>query len=320
MGFLAVSAHRANVKVAKIAVKPASPRTGAADKNGMSQITQGWDVGEQQKFLSRIGGWFRRSVATTDDATELRETRPLSDLLDHLPSGGDGGGGSDPEPEPQNSNNNDTEEKESRGLFLRPWAKRDQAIDNLNRGIGAMADLLTSIRENMDRQSQRQEELLNQLTGLPEALKSIPETGRVQTETLQAISLQLSRQGDQQSKLGDVLERISQADLRQGNAMEALHQTVASLSEHDEAISGNLTSLGIALESITTNSQSSAHVLERLRDNTDRRDGELERILRKQNTRFTTMLTVAIVLSVSALTAVSVFGYLAYDVMTRVKP
>ena len=287
------------------------------DKNGMSQITQGWDVGEQQKFLSRIGGWFRRSVATTDEVTELREARPLSDLLDHLPSDGNGGG-NEPEPEPQD--HNDNEEKESRGTFLRPWAKRDQAIDNLNRGIGAMADLLTSIRENMDRQSQRQEELLNQLTGLPEALKSIPETGRVQTETLQAISLQLSRQGDQQSKLGDVLERISQADLRQGNAMEALHQTVASLSEHDEAISGNLTSLGIALESITTNSQSSAHVLERLRDNTDRRDGELERILKKQNTRFTTMLAVAIVLSVSALTAVSVFGYLAYDAMTRVKP
>jgi len=280
----------------------------------MSQITQGWDVGEQQKFLSRIGGWFRRSVPTTDESTVPQEVSPLTDLFDDVPTGG----GSDPEPDPQD--NRDGGEKEPRVTFLRPWAKRDQAIDNLNRGIGAMADLLTSIRENMDRQSLRQEDLLSQLAGLPEALRSIPESGRLQGEALQAISHQLQRQGDQQNKLGDVLERISQADLRQGNAMEALHQTVASLSEHDEAISGNLTSLGIALESITTNSQSSAHVLERLRDNTDRRDGELERILKKQATRFTTMLSVAIVLSVTALTAVSVFGYLAYDAMTRVKP
>jgi len=279
----------------------------------MSQITQGWDVGDQQKFLSRIGSWFRRSVTTTDEATAVEDVTPIDDLLNDVPNNG---GGDEPDPH----ENNDREEKEPRVTFLRPWAKRDQAIDNLNRGIGAMADLLTSIRENMDRQSARQEELLMQLSGLPEALRSIPENGRVQGEALHAISIELHRQGDQQSKLGDVLERISQADLRQGNAMEALHQTVASLSEHDQAISGNLTSLGIALESITTNSQCSAQVLERMRDSTDRRDGELERILKKQNTRFTTMLSVAIVLSVTALTAVSVFGYLAYDALTRVKP
>ena len=279
----------------------------------MSQITQGWDVGEQQKFLSRLGSWFRRSVPTTDQSTSFEDVTPIDDLLNDVPNNG---GGSDPDPQ----DNRDSDDGQPRVTFLRPWAKRDQAIENLNRGIGAMADLLTSIRENMDRQSGRQEELLKQLAGLPEALRSIPETGRMQGEALQAISQQLQRQGDQQNKLGDVLERISQADLRQGNAMEALHQTVAALGEHDEAISGNLTSLGIALESITTNSQSSAHVLERMRDSAVRRDGELERILKKQNTRFTTMLSVAIVLSVTALTAVSVFGYLAYDALTRVKP
>ena len=49
------------------------------------------------------------------------------------------------------------------------------------------------------------------------------------------------------------------------------------------------------------------------------RDGELERVLKRQNTRFTTLLTVAIVLSISALTAVSTFGYLAYEAMFKIK-
>lgn len=276
----------------------------------MSQITHGWETGEQQKFLSRIGSWFRKNGTVIPEPHVEGEESLISDVQ----TGGDGDGGG------SGGGENNQNDLEPRNTFLRPWAKRDQAIDNLNRGIGALGDLLTSIRENMEKQSHRQEELLGQLAGLPEALKAIPEAGRVQGETLKAIHQQIERQSTQQSKLGDVLERISQADSRQGNALEALHQTVAAMNDHDQAISGNLQSLGVALESMTTNSQSSAQVLEQLRDNTTRRDGELERIIKRQNTRFTTLLTIAIVLSIAALTAVSAFGYLAYDALTKLKP
>src|SRR5579859_2811928 len=272
---------------------------------GMSQITQGWDTGEQQKLLSRIGSWFRRGNIGPVEQPAGEDSGV--DLISEVRNGDGGGDGGQ---EPQN-------ELEPRNTFLRPWAKRDQAIDNLNRGIGALGDLLTSIRENMEKQSLRQEDLLGQLAGLPEALRAIPEAGRIQGETLKAIQEQIERQSNQHSKLGDVLDRISEADSRSVKTLEALQQTVSSMSEHDQAISGNMTTLGIALESITSNSKSSAQVLETLRDGSARRDGELERIIKKQNTRFTTMLSIAIVLSISALTAVSVFGYLAYDAMVK---
>ena len=47
-----------------------------------------------------------------------------------------------------------------------------------------------------------------------------------------------------------------------------------------------------------------------MRDNIDTRDGQIERILHRQGTRFTTMLAVAIFLSIAALVAVGVIGYL----------
>lgn len=259
-------------------------------------------MAEQQKFLARIGSWFRKNPTAPDEQPfNEEEDGGIRPLLTDAPAGGSGDG------------------MEPRNTFLRPWAKRDQTMENLNRGIGALGDLLTSIRENMERQSQRQEDLLAHLSLLPEALKAIPEAGRVQSEALRAIHQQIERQANQQSKLGDVLDRISQADVRQGKTLDALHQTVASLNDHDKAISGNLSSLGLALESITSNSQSSADVLQQMRDSSARRDGELERIIKRQNTRFTTLLTIAIVLSIAALTAVSVFGYLAYDALTKLK-
>ena len=45
-----------------------------------------------------------------------------------------------------------------------------------------------------------------------------------------------------------------------------------------------------------------------MRDRINDRDGQLESILHKQGTRFTTMLAVAIFLSISALVAVCVLG------------
>ena len=254
----------------------------------------------EQKLLSRIGNWFRRNPSAGDEQPpESHEGEPPM-----LSGGGE-------QPGPGN--------EEPRLTFLRPWARRDQAIDNLNRGIGALSDLLLSLRENMERQSARQEELLGHLAHLPEALRSIPESGRVQGETLKALQQQIEKQTNQHSQIGQVLDRISQADTRQGRTLEAMHQTVAAMSEHDAAISSNLRTLGAALESVSSNSTAGAQVLEQLRDSTARRDGELERVIRRQNTRFTTLLAVAIVLSIAALTAVSVFGYLAYDALTKVK-
>jgi hypothetical protein len=276
-----------------------------ADKSGMSQATHGWIAGEQQKFMARLGNWFRKNQNPGDEP-------PMNGEDGDPMLSGDNGDSGEPTPEPQ-------DEFESRNTIFRPFAKRDNAIDNLQRGIGALSDLLVSLRDNMERQSQRQDELLSHLATLPEVLRAIPESGRAQSEALKVIQSHIERQTAQQSKLGEVLDRISHADNQQGRTLEALQQTVSSLNEHDHAISQNMQSLGTALASMSDNSVSSAVVLEQLRDNTARRDGELERVLKKQNTRFTTLLTVAIVLSIAALTAVSAFGYLGYEALNKMQ-
>lgn len=271
-------------------------------------------AGEQQKFMSRFGNWFRKNQPPQDEP-------PVNGDDGNGPMlSGDGDNG-DGENHDENNNTETTGglDLETRNTIFRPWAKRDNAIENLQRGLGALSDLLVSLRDNMERQSQRQEELLGHLSTLPDALRAIPEASRAQSEALSSIHQSIERQTTQQSKLGDVLDRLSTADTQQGRTLEALQQTVGALGENEQAISQNMQSLGISLESMSNNTQSSAQVLEQLRDNTARRDGELERVIKRQNTRFTTMLTIAIVLSVGALTAVSTFGYLAYEALNKIK-
>ncbi len=243
-------------------------------------------------FFSRLGGWLKRTGAQPNgdlplQGTIIDETTPDANASIH------GGSG-----------------LAMRSTFLRPWAKRDAAIDNLQNGVQAMGELMNSIRDNLERTNERQDQLLEYLSHLPQALQQLPESARMQGETLKAIQRRMEQQSEEQSKLADILERISRADEMNGRTLDALKDRVNTLNEHDERISDNLNTVGSALHSVSRNSEATSAVLVQMRDNQTTRDGELERVLHKQGARFTTMLAIAIFLSISALVSVGVIGYL----------
>ena len=199
---------------------------------------------------------------------------------------------------------------EPRSTFLRPWARRDAAIEHLQNGFDTLTDLMGGIKDHLDKQSQRHSELVNYLSHLPQLAQDLPEANRVQGETLRAIQQQIESQGTRADRLSEILDRMNTAGSEQGEMLHSLHERVESFRVQDQAIADNLSSVGSAMQSVSKNSTASAQILEQLRDNTSSRDGQLERILHKQNVRFTTMLAIAIFLSVAALVTVSVLGYL----------
>lgn len=233
-------------------------------------------MNDQQTLFSRLGNWFRRGGNGQGDL-------PLSA---------------------------DSSTIEPRITFLRPWARRDAAIQNLQEGFNTLTDLMATVRDTLQRQSERQDELLSYLSHLPEALRAIPESSRIHGETLRAIHQQLEQQNLQQEKLAEILEKLGQSGGEQRQTLHEVREHVETLRQTDEAISSHLNSLGSALQNVSRNSTAGAQVLEQMRDRIDARDGQLERILHRQGTRFTTMLAVAIFLSIAALAAVGVVGYL----------
>jgi len=270
---------------------------------------------QHPSLISRIGNWFKRgshggTAAGADQGATAAEVGTPEFIV--------------------NNENGDTSEMsgeaalsgpvgEPRSTFLRPWAKRDAAIENLQTGLNAIGELMGGIREHMEKQSKRQDELLGYLSHLPAALESLPESSRAHAEALKAIHESMNRQSTQQSKLGDILERITQADGENGRTLEALTDHVEQLRRHDESVAQNLNQVGDAMENLGKNTATSAAVLEQMRDNTASRDGEIERILQQQGNRFTTLLAVAMFLSISALIAAGVIGYLGLQALQQAR-
>jgi DNA repair exonuclease SbcCD ATPase subunit len=243
---------------------------------------------EQSTLLSRIGRWFRKDMPGNGDASSLVG-------------------------EPQNGSSNAIE---TRTTFLRPWAKRDAAINRLEEGFTTLTDLMGAIRDNLDRQNQRQDELLNALQQLPQVLQTIPESNRVQGETLQAIRQQIEGQSAHQEKLGEILNKIGTNTGEQREMVDALRDRVEEIHKTDTTIADYLNNVGESMKEVSKNSQTSAEVLGKMRDNIDQRDGQIERVLHRQGVRFTTMLAIAIFLSIAALVAVGVIGFLLLNQKT----
>jgi archaellum component FlaC len=234
----------------------------------------------QQGLMSKLGSWFKRGPRPGNG-----ELIDPDNGATTLPSG------------------------ESRSSLLRPWAKRDAAISNLQQGFLTLTDLMVAIKDNLNDQGRRQDEMLRYLSHLPQALQSIPESHRLQEETLRAIHGRLEQQNEQHRLIADILGKVSETGSEQKKTTEEVRDRVETIAEHDRYISDNLSSVGAAMQTVSRNSKTSAEILEQLRDNINHRDGQLERVLSKQAARFTIMLSVAIFLSVAALVAVGVVGY-----------
>jgi uncharacterized phage infection (PIP) family protein YhgE len=197
-----------------------------------------------------------------------------------------------------------------RPSIFRPFARRDAAIQSLQSGFQSLADLMSTIRENLETQGRRQDQMLSYLSNLPEILQSLPETHKVQTETLKSIGQQIESQVEQQRRLTDILDKVSDSGAHQREFLEQLHGRVESLGETNEAISENLRQFGASMENVGKNTDSSAQILQQLRDNLNARDTEIQSILQRQNARLTVMLTVAIILSVASIAAVAVMAFM----------
>jgi len=190
--------------------------------------------------------------------------------------------------------------------FLRPWARRDAAITSLQQGFNSLGELMAAIRENMEKQGRRQDEMLSYLAHLPEILQALPEAQRIQGETLRAIGQQLQQQIGQQTRLTEILAKVSETSTGQKEVLDSLHDQVQTTTQQNQAISESLRQVGSAMENVGQNSKSSSEILQHLRIAQAEQDSQVQRILEKQGTRFTIVMIIAGVVSLAALAAAGV--------------
>ena len=232
----------------------------------------------EETLLTRVRGWFKRSDALDGDLPDLQSHTQMATTR--------------------------------RPSLFHPFAKQNAAIESLQSGFVTLTDLMVSIRENLERQGGRQDQLLEHLSKLPALLEQLPESSRLQGETLKALHQELSAQHTNQQRLTEILDHVSKSSAAQHEALDGLSDRMDRARQTDEQIASNLGNVSSTMQELGRTTTAGANLMESMRDNMSSRDNDLQQVLLKQGQRFTVMLSIAIFLSIAALVAVAVIGYL----------
>lgn len=196
----------------------------------------------------------------------------------------------------------------STGLF-RPFARRSEPSPASSDTVAALTDLLVSMREAIDRQGQRHEELMNTLSQLPKAMELVPENSRLQAEALAAIRQHLENQGTQARQMSTILEKVGQASVDQRRILDAVRERLDTLADHDQKVAEHFNNFATALATSSDTTKLAGKVMESLKENVRQRDESLERIIQTHQRRHTALMIAAVVLSAAALVAATVGVY-----------
>jgi hypothetical protein len=195
-----------------------------------------------------------------------------------------------------------------RPSFLRPFARRDSAIANLQQGFSALSELMRCVRDSLERQGKRQDEMISYLAHLPELMHSLPESQRLQSEALRTIGQQLQQQTQHQGRLAEMMTRATQSCDDQRLVLENLNGRVESVLEHDDRIAQNLRHVAGTIENMGRNGESNVQALRQLQENMQLRDQSVHDLVQRQNSRLTFLSIAAMACSMLAMAMVIVAG------------
>ena len=137
-------------------------------------------------------------------------------------------------------------------------------MQQLQKGYEEMIDLMGSVRTHMELQSERSERLLTVLEGLPEAIKSLPETSRNQTRTLEAIQSSLEQQGEHNSRLSDALNSLSRTTSQHQQAMTSVGKQLDSGNQRSEQMLHSFKGLNGTLDRMSESNEASTGLLQQI--------------------------------------------------------
>lgn len=197
-----------------------------------------------------------------------------------------------------------------------PWRRHDAAVANLQTGFNALTQLLVTIRENLEQQTRQQQELSQHLANLSENSFPLPPGSPLPEDAARGIVQQMAYQGQQQHRIGNILEKLSDSTAEQGRLLNALGERTETLEHHDRLIGDNLQSVGIAMQSVSRNSEQNTQVLQAMRQQMAHNDDRLHNTIGRHGDRLTILLIITMILSAVALLAVLILGLILFRTRT----
>jgi len=182
-----------------------------------------------------------------------------------------------------------------------PPQNKDVSIAQLKQGYSEVVETMQSVRKHLETQGQRSERMMEMFEGMPEILKSIPETNRAQVRLLEAIHANLDRQNETSSELSGAIQGLTKAADTQQNTMTKIQEHLRAEDVARRELQTGVDTLNTTLDGVKESNESARATLSTISDQAAMREQRLVEMFERSRKTQTMMTIVAWVLALAAL-------------------
>ncbi len=171
----------------------------------------------------------------------------------------------------------------------------------LQHSYDSLLQTVQELRSALDGQLQRQEELLTRLGTLPHAVEALPQTSRLQADTLQVINDRMSMHAQRQRKLNDSLNALAGNSKDAVAAITAIREQLEMGNELDRQLVESFNRFSMMVDRLQAANNHAVDCLQQVRDTCAFALLQVQEWNQKSRSRHTWMINSAFIMSLISL-------------------
>jgi uncharacterized phage infection (PIP) family protein YhgE len=136
----------------------------------------------------------------------------------------------------------------------------------IQQSYDSLVETVRELREALDGQSRRQDELLDKLATLPAAVEALPQASKMQSDMLKMINDRLSMHANQQRKVTEIATAASTGKKDPSEALQAIREQFEMGNEIDRQLVDSFNRFSMMIDRLHQVNNQAVEALQQVRD------------------------------------------------------
>lgn len=171
----------------------------------------------------------------------------------------------------------------------------------IQQSYDSLLSTVRELRETLDGQAKRQDELLSRLSTLPAAVEALPQTSQMQTDVLRMINDRLNAHAEQQRKINDSITSLGTNKAQANDALQAIRDQIETGNEIDRQLVDSFNRFSMMLDRLHSANQHAVECLGQVRDSYAATAMQMQEWIEKSRHRNNWLVGAAFAMSLASL-------------------
>ena len=195
----------------------------------------------------------------------------------------------------------------------------DPGSYRMQQSYDSLLETVHELRQALDGQARRQDELLTRLGTMPQALDALPQTSRIQADMLNLINDRIKMHAEQQKRIGVAINNVGAAGaggaagggkMQLGEALQAIREQIETGNEIDRQLVDSFNRFSLMIDRLHMANNHAVECLQQVRDSHAASAMQMQEWIEKSRHKHGWIIGGAFVMALVAL--IAVFTMLIY--------